>query len=75
MNKLWGIVNRDVFIIFRSDIIQKMTGYQESAFEKLKVWISAEARSLKREVPEITPLMKYAMTVAKRREGILQYFS
>jgi len=54
------------------EIMDKMSGYQEKAFENLFHWAQAETRIMTKENPEITSLFRDALVVLRQRQVLFQ---
>ncbi|KAI8819828.1 oligomeric Golgi complex subunit 6 [Fimicolochytrium jonesii] len=54
------------------EIMEKMSSYQETAFEKLFRWAQNECRSLNSDAPEVTASLKNAMRALKERPVLFQ---
>ncbi|KAJ3086103.1 Golgi transport complex subunit 6, partial [Quaeritorhiza haematococci] len=54
------------------EIMENMAQYQETAYEKLFRWTQAECRTLNRESPEVTHLLKEGMKALKQRPVLFQ---
>jgi len=54
------------------EIIDKMSAYQEKAFDNLFHWAQAETRIMTKENPEITSLFRDALVVLRQRQVLFQ---
>eukprot|EP00833_Pecoramyces_ruminatium_P001331 jgi/Orpsp1_1/1175363/evm.model.c7180000053557.1 len=54
------------------EIMDKMSGYQEKAFDNLFHWAQAETRIMTKENPEITSLFRDALVILRQRQVLFQ---
>jgi len=54
------------------EIMEKMTAYQEKAFDNLFHWAQAETRIMTKENPEITSLFRDALVILRQRQVLFQ---
>jgi len=64
-----------LFFFFSLEIMEKMTAYQEKAFDNLFHWAQAETRIMTKENPEITSLFRDALVILRQRQVLFQYSS
>jgi len=54
--------------------MEKMSAYQEKAFDNLFHWAQAETRIMTKENPEITSLFRDALVILRQRQVLFQYY-
>eukprot|EP01135_Chromosphaera_perkinsii_P005721 Nk52_evm21s359 gene=Nk52_evmTU21s359 len=55
------------------ELMEIMSSYQESGYEKLYRWAQGECRTLTREAPEVSGILKKAMRELKNRPILFKY--
>ncbi|TPX48201.1 succinate---CoA ligase (ADP-forming) [Synchytrium endobioticum] len=54
------------------EIMERMSSYQDLAFDKLFKWAQSECRSMNRDSPEVSPALRAAMKALKQRPVLFQ---
>ncbi|KAI8815398.1 oligomeric complex COG6-domain-containing protein, partial [Cladochytrium replicatum] len=54
------------------EIMESLSVYQESAYEKLFRWAQHECRAMNREIPDLTPAFRDAMSALRQRPVLFQ---